>query len=82
MVTPLRSRLEATTIGLAQTMRSWLKAGVVKDSIMDVMDLNTNNYREEDPEVGEDSLIEDSEDDGKTLRPLVEDDGEATIIDD
>ncbi|KAK9334205.1 hypothetical protein V1521DRAFT_244666 [Lipomyces starkeyi] len=41
MVTPLRSRLETTTIGLAQTVRSWLKAGVIHDRVMDVPDLDT-----------------------------------------
>ena len=28
VATPLRSQLEASTIGLAQMLRSWLKAGV------------------------------------------------------
>jgi hypothetical protein len=29
MVTPLRHRLDASTIGLIQTLRSWLKAGII-----------------------------------------------------
>ena len=29
MVTPLRNRLHASTIGLIQTLRSWLKAGII-----------------------------------------------------
>jgi len=38
MVTPLRSRLDASTIGLVQTLRSWLKAGLIDeldDMLMD-----------------------------------------------
>ena len=50
MVSPLRTRLEATTIGIAQTLRSWLKAGLIEDSVMGVKDLNTKNYREEGSE--------------------------------
>ena len=36
MVTPLRNRLDAGTIGLIQTLRSWLCAGIIKevDSIL------------------------------------------------
>ena len=29
MVAPLRNRLDAGTIGLIQTLRSWLKAGII-----------------------------------------------------
>ena len=29
METPLRNRLDASTIGLIQTLRSWLKAGII-----------------------------------------------------
>ena len=29
MVTPLRNRLDASTIGLIQTLRSWLKVGII-----------------------------------------------------
>jgi hypothetical protein len=43
MVT-LRSQLEASTIGLAQPLRSWLKAGVIQDSVMDVVGLDSENY--------------------------------------
>jgi hypothetical protein len=31
MVTPLRNRLDAGTIGLVQTLRSWLRTGIVED---------------------------------------------------
>src|ERR1700756_5132361 len=41
MVSPLQTRLEAATIGIAQTLWSWLKAGLIKDSIINVPDLNT-----------------------------------------
>ena len=46
MVSSLRTRLEATTIGMAQTLRSWLKAGLIEDSVMNVPDLNTKKDRE------------------------------------
>jgi hypothetical protein len=32
MVTPLRNRLDAGTIGLIQTLRSWLRAGIIEDA--------------------------------------------------
>ena len=35
MVTPLRNRLDASTIGLIQTLRSWLKAGIIDSSRLD-----------------------------------------------
>src|SRR5258708_36625229 len=44
IVTPLRSQLEASTIGLAQTLRSWLKAGIIQDSVMDIVDLDRESY--------------------------------------
>ena len=31
MVTPLRSRLDANTIGMTQTLRSWLQAGLIDE---------------------------------------------------
>ena len=31
MVTPLRNRLDAGTIGLIQTLRSWLRAGIIEE---------------------------------------------------
>jgi hypothetical protein len=31
MVTPLRSRLEAQVIGTCQILRSWLRAGIIRD---------------------------------------------------
>ncbi|KAK5996238.1 Putative AC transposase-like protein [Cladobotryum mycophilum] len=35
MVAPRRSRLEASTIGIAMTLRSWLRAGLIKESIIE-----------------------------------------------
>ena len=32
MVTPLRNRLDAGTIGLIQTLRSWLRVGIIEDA--------------------------------------------------
>src|SRR5271170_8057732 len=31
MIAPLRSRLDANTIGMAQTLRSWLRAGLIDE---------------------------------------------------
>ena len=31
MIPPLRSRLDANTIGMAQTLRSWLRAGLIDE---------------------------------------------------
>ena len=31
MITPLRPRLDANTIGVAQTLRSWLRAGLIDE---------------------------------------------------
>ena len=36
MVTPLRNRLDASIIGTIQTLRSWLRAGIV-DQLEDVL---------------------------------------------
>ena len=36
MVAPLRNRLDASTIGLIQTLRSWLKAGII-DSLDEML---------------------------------------------
>ena len=38
MVPPLRTRLEASTIGIAQTLRPWVRNGLVDaaDSLIDV----------------------------------------------
>ncbi|RKK77817.1 hypothetical protein BFJ71_g16647 [Fusarium oxysporum] len=33
MVTPLRNRLDASTIGLIQTLRSWLRAGLIDELV-------------------------------------------------
>src|ERR1700756_104785 len=62
MVSPLRTRLEATTIGIAQTLRSWLKAGLIKDRVRGVMELNTKYYREEGSEEDKTGPQRDSED--------------------
>ena len=40
IVTPLRSRLDANTIGMAQTLRSWLRAGLI-----DELDLSYRRLR-------------------------------------
>ena len=54
MVPPLRTRLEASTIGIAQTLRSWVRNGLVDaaDSLTDVSE-----------EVGS-SIIWETEEDG------------------
>jgi hypothetical protein len=36
MVTPRRTRLESSTISIAMTLRSWLRAGLVKQSILEM----------------------------------------------
>ena len=50
MVSPLRTRLESSTIAMAQALRSWLKAGVIGDSVMEAVEsvLNTKNHREDE----------------------------------
>ncbi|KAM5529455.1 hAT family dimerization domain protein [Fusarium oxysporum f. sp. phaseoli] len=55
MVPPLRTRLEASTIGIAQTLRSWVRNGLVDaaDSLTDVSE-----------EVGS-SIIWETEEDGR-----------------
>jgi hypothetical protein len=37
MVSPLRTRMEASTIGIAQTLRSWVRNGLIRaeDSLID-----------------------------------------------
>ena len=79
MVSPLRTRLEATTIGMAQTLRSWLKAGLIEDSVMNVLDLNTEKDHEIDPE-GKDEGKDQGKDEGKSDRDSLKEDsgGEAT----
>jgi hypothetical protein len=54
IVSPLRTRLEASTIGMAQTLRSWVRNGLVDavDSLIDVSE-----------EVGN-SVIWEAEEDG------------------
>jgi hypothetical protein len=83
MVSPLRTRLEATTIGIAQTLRSWLKAGLIQDSVMDVVDLNTKNYCEEGCEDNKAGLQEDSGDEAsEPTGPWVEGDDIPVVLDD
>ena len=38
MVSPLRTRLEASTIGVTQTVRSWVRSGLIEaaDTLIDV----------------------------------------------
>ena len=86
MVSLLWTRLEATTIGIAQTLRSWLKAGLIKDSVMGVMDLNTKNHREGGPEEDKAGPQRDSGDDEdeatKATAPWAEDDNIPVTVDD
>ena len=79
MVTPLRSRLEAITIGLAQTLRSWLKAGVVRDSVMDVADLSSNNHDKQGLDAVENDFNEDFEVEGYATGAFVGDEIEMYI---
>lgn len=39
MVAPKRTRLDASTIGVAMTLRSWFQAGLVKQSIMEATEV-------------------------------------------
>ncbi|ODQ74405.1 hypothetical protein LIPSTDRAFT_70023, partial [Lipomyces starkeyi NRRL Y-11557] len=80
MVTPLRSRLEATTIGLAQTLWSWLKAGVIHDSVMDVPELDTENQREEGSDPVKDDFTKESGDDTRAVSPPEDGDGEVVTL--
>jgi hypothetical protein len=82
MVTPLRSQLEASTIGLAQTLRSWLKAGVIQDSVMDVVDLDSENYCDGSLDVVKSSLNEGLEDKGEALKQSLEDGDRVNTMDD
>lgn len=47
MVTPLRNRLDAGTIGLIQTLRSWLRAGIVEDVDSILLEDTTSEYEVE-----------------------------------
>jgi hypothetical protein len=58
----IRSTGLSRVIGLAQTLRSWLEAGVIQDSVMDVADLSTKIHREEDLDTVKDDFDGDSED--------------------
>jgi hypothetical protein len=51
MVSPLRTRLEASTIGITQTLRSWVRSGLIEaaDSLIDVSGEGESSIiREED----------------------------------
>lgn len=48
MVTPLRNRMDAGTIGLIQTLRSWLRAGIIKDVDNILLDRSISTGLEED----------------------------------
>jgi hypothetical protein len=82
MVTPLRSQLEASTIGLAQTLWSWLKAGVIQDSIMDVVDLDSENYCDGSLDMVKSSFNEGLEDRGEALKQSLEDRDQVNTMDD
>jgi len=45
MVSPLRTRLEASTIGITQTLRSWVRNGLIDavDTLIDVSGENANS---------------------------------------
>ena len=43
MVAPKRTRLDASTIGVAMTLRSWFRAGLVKQSIMEAAEVTLKN---------------------------------------
>ncbi|KJZ68671.1 hypothetical protein HIM_11943 [Hirsutella minnesotensis 3608] len=51
MVTPLRSQLDAETIGMCQVLRSWLRAGVIDD--LDVMLIPVNESSDSSEAVGD-----------------------------
>jgi hypothetical protein len=82
MVTPLRSQLEASTIGLAQTLRSWLKAGIIQDSVMDIVDLDSENYCGGSLDVVKNSFNEGLEDRGEALKQSLEDGDQVNTMDD
>ena len=82
MVTPLRSQLEASTIGLAQTLRSWLKAGIIQDSVMDIVDLDSENYCGGSLDVVKNSFNEGLEDRGEALKQSLEDGDQVNAMDD
>jgi hypothetical protein len=53
MVSPLRTRLEASTIGITQTLRSWVRNGLIEaaDSLVDVSGEAVNSIIWDDEEV-------------------------------
>ena len=79
---PLRSQLEASTIGLAQTLRSWLKAGIIQDSVMDIVDLDSENYCDGSLDVVKDSFNGGLEDRGEALKQSLEDGDQVNAMDD
>lgn len=52
MVSPLRTRLEASTIGITQTLRSWVRSGLIdaSDSLIDMSGEVRNSIIWEDDE--------------------------------
>ncbi|ODQ69489.1 hypothetical protein LIPSTDRAFT_75718 [Lipomyces starkeyi NRRL Y-11557] len=71
-VTPLRSRLEATTIGPG--------AGVIHNSVMDVPDLDTKNHREEGSDPVKDDFNEESGCDTGAVSPPEDGDGDGEVV--
>lgn len=45
MVAPRRTRLESSTIGIAMTLRSWLRAGLIKESMLEMTE---KTFKEEE----------------------------------
>jgi hypothetical protein len=82
MVTPLRSQLEASTIGLAQTLRSWLKAGIIEDSVMDVVDFDDENQCDGSLDVVKSCFNEGLEGRGESLKRSLEDGDQVHMMDD
>ncbi|KJZ71511.1 hypothetical protein HIM_09099 [Hirsutella minnesotensis 3608] len=69
MVTPLRSQLDAETIGMCQVLRSWLRAGVIDD--LDVMLLPCEESSDH-TEPGEKSWVTESLEDTAEDRHLLD----------
>ena len=82
MVTPLRSQLEASTIGLAQTLRSWLKAEVVLDSVMNVEDLGSESGCDGSLDVIKSVSNENLEDVSEALKRSLEEGDRVNAVDD
>ena len=81
MVSPLRSQLEASTVDLVQTSRSWLKAGIIRDSVMDVADLGSETDSAGSMSVTASIFIEYLEGEGKTLTLPLQDGDQVKTMD-